>query len=51
MDYIEYMQDILAHGSDEDKRDLYENGKAEIEKIQKRLVSLAEQHTTLRRAI
>lgn len=37
MDYIEYLQDILTRGSDEDKRDLYENGKADIEKIQKRL--------------
>lgn len=37
MDYIEYLQDILTRGSEDDKRDLYENGKADIEKIQKRL--------------
>lgn len=51
MDYIEYLGDILARGSEEDKRDLYENGKAEIEKIRKRLDSLTEQQVTLRRAI
>ena len=33
IDYIEYLQDVLTRGSEEDKRDLYENGKAEIEKI------------------
>lgn len=37
IDYIEYLQDILTRGSDENKRDLYENGKADIEKIKKRL--------------
>lgn len=37
MDYIEYLQDILTRGSEDDKRDLYEKGKADIEKIQKRL--------------
>lgn len=37
IDYIEYLQDILTRGSEEDKRDLYENGKADIEKIRKRL--------------
>ena len=52
MDYIEYLGDILARGSGEDKRDLYENGKAEIEKIRKRFDGLAaEQQTTMRRAI
>lgn len=52
IDYIEYLSDILARGSEEDKRDLYENGKADIEKIRKRLDSLAvEQQTKMRRAI
>ena len=37
IDYIEYLQDILTRGSEEDKRDLYENGKADIERIRKRL--------------
>ena len=37
IDYIEYLQDILTRGSEDEKRDLYENGKADIEKIQKRL--------------
>lgn len=51
MDYIEYLQDILTRGSEEDKRDMYENNKADIEKIRERLDSLAERQTTLRRAI
>ena len=51
IDYIEYLRDILSRGSEEDKRDLYENGKAEIEKIRKRLNSLSERQTTIRRAI
>lgn len=52
IDYIEYLQDVLTRGSEEDKRDLYENGKAEIEKIRKRLDSLAaERKQTIRRAI
>lgn len=51
MDYIEYLQDILMRGSEEDKRDLYENNKADIEKIRERLDSLTERQTTLRRAI
>ncbi len=51
MDYIEYLQDILTRGSEEDKRDLYENNIADIEKIRKRLDSLTEQQVTLRRAI
>lgn len=37
MDYIEYLADILSRGTEDEKRDLYENGKADIEKIQKRL--------------
>lgn len=37
MDYIEYLQDILTRGSEDDKRNLYENGKSDIEIIQKRL--------------
>lgn len=41
-DYIEYLSDILSRGSEEDKRDLYENGKADIEKIRKRLEELAD---------
>lgn len=52
MDYIEYLQDILTRGSEEDKRDLYENNKADIDKIRERLDSLTvEQQITLRRAI
>ncbi len=51
MDYIEYLQDILTRGSEEDRRDMYENNKADIEKIRERLDSLAERQTTLRRAI
>ena len=51
IDYIEYLQDVLTRGSEEDKRDLYEDGKAEIEKIRKRLDSLSERQTTIRRAI
>ena len=52
IDYIEYLQDVLTHGSEEDKRDLYENDKAEIETIRKRLDSLAaERKQTIRRAI
>ncbi|MDE6727253.1 MAG: DNA primase [Oscillospiraceae bacterium] len=51
IDYIEYLRDILSRGSEEDKRDLYENGKAEIEKIRKRLDSLSERQPTMRRAI
>lgn len=52
MDYIEYLQDILTRGSEEDKRDLYENNKADIDKIRERLDSLTvERQITLRRAI
>lgn len=51
IDYIEYLQDVLTRGSEEDKRDLYENGKADIEKIRKRLDSLSERQPTMRRAI
>ncbi len=51
MDYIEYLQDILMRGSEEDRRDLYENNKADINKIRERLDSLVERQTTLRRAI
>ncbi len=51
MDYIEYLQDILTRGSEDDRRDMYENNKADIEKIRERLDSLAERQTTLRRAI
>ena len=51
IDYIEYLRDILSRGSEEDKRDLYENGKDEIEKIRKRLDSLSERQTTMCRAI
>lgn len=52
MDYIEYLQDILMRGSEEDKRDLYENNKADINKIRERLDSLTvERQITLRRAI
>lgn len=52
MDYIEYLQDILTRGTEEDKRDLYENNKADIDKIRERLDSLTvERQITLRRAI
>ena len=52
IDYIEYLRDILSRGSEEDKRDLYENGKDDIEKIRERLDSLtAERKSTMRRAI
>lgn len=52
IDYIEYLQDILTRGSEEDRRDLYENGKAEIEKIRERLKCVTAEHrTTMRRAI
>ena len=51
IDYIEYLRDILSRGSEEDKRDLYENGKDDIEKIRKRLDGLSERQTTMRRAI
>lgn len=51
MDYIEYLQDILTRGSEEDKRDLYENNKADIDKIRERLDSLVERQPKLRRAI
>ena len=52
IDYIEYLQDILTRGTEEDKRDLYESGKADIEKIRERLDNLsAERKPTIRRAI
>ena len=52
IDYIEYLQDILTRGSEEDKRDLYENGRAEIEKIRERLDGVtSERKPTMRRAI
>lgn len=40
-DYMEYLADTLAHGTAKEKLDLYENGKADIEKIRKRLEKLA----------
>lgn len=51
IDYIEYLRDILTHGTEDEKRELYEQGKAEIEKICKRLDSLSERQTSIRRAI
>ena len=52
IDYIEYLQDILTRGSERDKRDLYENGRAEIEKIRERLDGVtSERKPTMRRAI
>lgn len=51
MDYIEYLQEVLTRGSEEDKRDLYENNKADIEKIRERLDSFVERQPKLRRAI
>ncbi len=51
MDYIEYLRDILSCGTEDEKRDLYENGKDDIDKIRKRLDGLAERQTTMRRAI
>ena len=32
IDYIEYLQDVLTRGSEEDKRDLYENGKSVVKR-------------------
>lgn len=51
MDYIEYLQDILTRGTEEYRRDLYENNKADINKIRERLDSLVERQPKLRRAI
>lgn len=52
MDYMEYLLSIVTRGTEDEKRDLYENGKADIEKIQKRLDSLAvENQQRMRRAI
>ncbi len=42
IDYIEYLSDILSRGSEEDKRDMYENGKDDIAKIRKHLDDLAD---------
>ncbi|MDE7362501.1 MAG: hypothetical protein K2N38_11265 [Oscillospiraceae bacterium] len=41
IDYIEYLSDILSRGTEDERRDLYENGKDDIEKIRKRLDELA----------
>ena len=52
IDYIEYLEGILLRGTESEKRDMYENGKGDIEAIQKRLDSLAvEQQPKIRRAI
>ena len=52
IDYIEYLEGILLHGTESEKRDMYENGKGDIEAIRKRLDSLAvEQQPKIRRAI
>lgn len=52
IDYIEYLESILLRGTESEKRDMYENGKGDIEAIQKRLDSLAvEQQPKIRRAI
>lgn len=52
IDYIEYLEGILLRGTESEKRDMYENGRGDIEAIRKRLDSLAvEQQTKMRRAI
>lgn len=40
-DYVEYLADILAHGTDNDKREFYEQGKREIAEIKNCLDDLA----------
>ncbi len=51
-DYIEYLSDILLQGTENEKREFYEQGRAEIEMIRKRLDDIsAERQTTMRRAI
>ncbi len=42
IDYIEYLQDILTRGTENEKRELYENGKDDIAKIRKHLDDLAD---------
>ncbi len=47
-----YLADILLRGTENEKREFYEQGRAEIEIIHKRLDDIAaERQTTMRRAI
>lgn len=48
MSYVEYIGDILKFGKDEDRKDLYHNGKDIIDKMQGRL-TLAKGSVTVSR--
>ena len=50
--YTEYIDEVLVYGTDNEKRELYDKNKAEIQRIQKRLEKLAaEERIPKRRAI
>lgn len=40
-DYVEYLSDLLAHGSDKEKKLYYKENGNDIKKIQERLEKLA----------
>lgn len=48
-DYVEYLADILAHGSAEEKKQLYKENAGEIRKIQERLDKLATNQRSVKR--
>ena len=48
-DYVEYLADILAHGSAEEKKQLYQENAGEIRKIQERLDKLATNQRSVKR--
>lgn len=50
--YVEYLADILASGSEQEKRELYEKNSIEIQKIRERLDDLSvKEHIIKRKAI
>ena len=49
MDYMENLLDTLTYGTDEEKRQLYENCRKDIENVQKRLGEIAAKGRTIKR--
>lgn len=48
-DYIEHLADVLTYGTDEEKRQLYESCRKDIENVQKRLEEIAAKGRPIKR--
>jgi len=49
--YIEYLNEILQYGTDNEKRELFRDNQNEIEKIQQRLEKLVADERTVKRKV